>query len=141
MRVVLTSNVENLGKAGEEKEVKDGYGRNFLLAKGLAVLSGDPRAKEVHIEKEKSYKKQKAKESDIIKIAQSIDGKKFIFIAKTDKNGNLYGSIGPKEIGEKLGIDAGLIFEHFKNIGQYDLEVKFSAENIAKVKIVIEKEK
>lgn len=141
MRVVLISDVENLGKAGQEKEVKDGYGRNFLMAKDLAVLPNDPRAKEVRSEKAKNFQEQKAKKSDIIEIVKKIDGKKFIFRAKTDKNGNLYGSIGPKEIGEKLSIDANLVSEHFKKTGVYDLEIRFDSKNIAKVKIVIEKEK
>ena len=141
MKVILIKNVENLGKVGQEKEVKDGYGRNFLVAKGLAVLPNDPKAKEIYQTKEESSREQKEKESDIIKVAQNVDGKKFVFIVKTDEKGSLYGSIGPKEIGEKLGIDAGLISEHFKKIGEYDLEIKFDPQNIAKVKVVIEKEK
>lgn len=141
MRVILISNVEKLGKAGDEKEVKDGYGRNFLIAKGLAVLPGDPKAKEIYQLKSKHHCEQKSKESDIIKIARNIDGKKFIFTSKTDEKGKLYGSIGPKEISEKLSVDTSLISEHFKKTGEYDLDIKFSPESIAKVKIVIEKEK
>lgn len=141
MKVVLIKSVENLGKAGEEKEVKDGYARNFLMAKGLAVLPTDLKAKEVNLEKEKSSREQKAKKSDIIKLSQDLDGKKITFAVRTDEKGNLYGSIGPKEIGEKLGINAGLISKHFKKTGKYDLEIKFDSGNVSKVKIVIEKEK
>lgn len=141
MKVVLISNVENLGKAGEVKEVKDGYARNFLIAKGLAVQPTDPKAKEIHQEKVGNSREQKEKKNDIIKTTREIDGKKFIFISKADEKGNLYGSIGPKEIGEKLGINANLVSEHFKKTGVYDLEIRFDSKNIAKIKIVIEKEK
>lgn len=141
MKVILISNVENLGKAGDEKEVKDGYGRNFLLAKGLAVMPNDPKAKEIRQAKTESFQEQKAKKSDIIKLAKDLDGKKFTFSAKTDDKGNLYGSIGPKEIAEKLDIDADLISKHFKKTGIYEIDIKFDSENTASVKIVIEKEK
>ena len=141
MKVVLISDVKNLGQTGEVKEVKDGYARNFLMAKGLAVQPTDLKAKEICKEKVKNSQEQKAKESDIIELSRNIDGKKFVFVSKTDEKGNLYGSVGPKEIGEKLGIDTSLVSEHFKKTGEYVLEIKFDLENRARVKIVIEKEK
>lgn len=141
MKIILVKDVQGVGKTGEQKDVKDGFGRNFLLAKGLAVLPGDPRAKEIFKNKEKILQEQQKKVTDTEEIAKAIDGKEIVFKVKTDEKGKLYGSVGPKEISDKLNIDQNLIDEHFKKTGEYFLEIKFNPKNIAKIKIVIEKEK
>lgn len=141
MKIILTQNVTNLGKAGEIKEVKEGYGRNFLLAKSLAVLPGDPKAKDILLSKAESSKEKKEKAANLAEQASALNGKEFKFKVKTDDKGNLYGSLGPKEIAGELGVSTNLIKDHYKKIGTYDLEVKFDAQNVSKVKIVIEKEK
>lgn len=63
MKVILISNVDKLGKVGDAIDVAWGYGRNFLLAKGLAVLAGDVRAKQAGVGKKKKNRVHKQKES------------------------------------------------------------------------------
>lgn len=141
MQVILIQDVPSLGKAGETKNVRPGYGRNYLLAKGLAVLPGDVKAKEVLTLKSKQKREEAAKKSQIEKNATEINGKEFTFKVKVDKKDNLYGSIGPKEIAQATGINEGLINAHFKNLGTFPLILDFGNGISTEIKIVVKKEK
>jgi large subunit ribosomal protein L9 len=101
MKIILIKKVEGLGNPGQEKEVKDGYARNYLLKNNLAVLPGDSRAKEITGKILKTKEKEKEKTGNLVKLADEINGKKFTFSGKTDKKGKLYGSMGPKEIAKE----------------------------------------
>lgn len=141
MKIFLTQDVPNLGQKGEIKEVSDGYARNFLLPQKMACLPNDPQSQEIIQEKILISEKEKAmREESKGKIA-TLDGQTFIFKVKADKKGNLYGSIGPKEIAAKIGVEENLIQEHFKTLGTFPLEIKISPTETIKIKVVIEKEK
>ena len=140
MNVVLIKEVPGIGRAGEMKAVKPGFGRNFLIPQGYAVLPSDSKAQEIAKLKEKHQQEESAKMEELSNLVKKISGKKFIFKAKADKKGNLYGSIGPKEIGKVVGLDEGLIKEHFKAIGTYPLKINLGKDS-SEVKIEIQKEK
>ena len=135
MKVILIQDVADIGKAGEIREVKTGFARNYLLRQNLAVLPGDPKAQDLIKVKEEYHQKEEEKKQKQDDLLAEISGKKFTFKAKTDKKGKLYGSIGPKEIGKATGLDEKLIKEHFKEIGVFNLEIKSSEKNI---KIIVE---
>ncbi len=139
MKVILIQDVANIGKAGEIKEVKTGFARNFLINKNLAVLPGDSRAKDLIKTKEEHHQKEEEKKQRQDDLLAKISGKKFTFKVKADKKGKLYGSIGPKEIGKATGLDEKLIKEHFKEIGTFNLEIK-SLEKTAKIIVEINKD-
>ena len=141
MKILLIQKVEKLGEKGEIKDVKEGYARNFLIPKKMAVLPTDPRAKEVYLTQKEEKAKKVEKTSKISELAESINGKKYTFSTKTDKKGKLYGSIGPKEISAKIGVEEKFVKQHFKELGSYDLTLDFDQDHQAKVKIVVEKEK
>jgi len=140
MEIFLIKDVADIGKAGEIKDVKVGFARNFLLPQGLAVLLSDPQAIEMKTKKNErlveTEQRQKSKKASLA----NINGKKLTFKVKADKNGKLYGSIGPKEIADKLGIDESLISEHFKKTGEFDLKIASKDEKI-QIKIEIKPEK
>lgn len=138
MKVILINDVPSLGKKGEIKEVKPGYARNFLLNK-YALLLNDPKALELQKERKEVKEKDSVKKEEKSANLEKISGKKFTFMAKTDKKGKLYGSIGSKEIGEKLGIDEGLIKKHFKEAGTFDLEIESNGQKVT-CQIEIKKE-
>ena len=141
MKIILLQKVDNLGQKGEMKEVKDGYGLNFLIPQGFAVLPNDPRVKDLLLaKKEISVKKTKEAE-EIQELADRINGKKFVFQVKADKNGKIYGSLGPKEIAEKIGVVEKLIKIHYKELGKYELNLELDSAHKVKVQIVVEKEK
>ena len=141
MQVILMKDVPGLGQAGQVKTVRPGFGRNFLIPQKLAVLPGNPEAVQLAIsKKEKELKGVEKEKTQASKLA-SIEGKKFVFKAKADAKGKLYGSIGPKEIAQKIGVDeAQVLNKHFKKIGIFPLEIELDKDLKTKVEIVIEKE-
>lgn len=140
MKLFLIKDVKNFGRVGEVKEVNPAYARNFLLPKGLAVYANDPKALEYYAKKIISKKEMVLqKEKDEQKI-NKLKNQIFIFKAKADKNGHLYGSIGPKEIALKIGINEDLIKTHFKELGIYDIVINFNDGYETLIKIEIKKE-
>jgi len=140
MKVFLIQDVPSLGRKGETKEVSDGYARNFLLRHKLAVLPNDVQAQNVMSEKIQTQTQEKVLKKDLSEKLAQLNGQTFVFQAKADKNGHLYGSIGPKELSKAIGLDQSVINEHFKTLGEFSLNIKLHDET-AKVKIVIEREK
>lgn len=140
MKVFLTQDVKKIGRKGEIKEVSEGYARNFLLPQGLAVLPGNSQTKEIMAERDSHRAKEnKLRQAQILR-AQELNGKKFVVKAKADKNGHLYGSLGPKEIASKIGIDEKMVHNHFKQIGEYSLKIDIGRDLLCEVAIVVEKE-
>lgn len=141
MKVFLVQDVKGLGRKGDIKEVPDGYARNFLLARKIAVILSDSQTKTVLAEKKNNQQLALKAKQELEARIESLDGKVFTFTTKADKNGHLYGSIGPKELSAKIGVEEKMIHEHFKEIGEYSLELKFNENLSATVKVVVEKEK
>ena len=140
MKVFLTKDVKKLGQKGEIKEVSEGYARNFLFPNQLAVLPVNDQIKTIVAEKQLHQSELKKQQMLLVQKAKDLDGKEFIFIVKADKDGHLYGSLGPKELAIKTGLEEKMFYDHFKKTGIYNIEIKFD-QNIANIKIVVEKEK
>ena len=102
MKVLLIKDVKTLGKAGEIKEVADGYGKNFLIGKGLALQATN----EVIAKHNAEQKKLALKEEEEIKaakeLAEKINATKLTIRHKVGANGQLIGSVTNKEISEEL---------------------------------------
>ncbi len=147
MKVLLIKDVANLGKAGEVKEVKDGYGKNFLIARGLAKLA-TPEVIEAW-EKEQAQKaEQEAKEIERLnKLKEKIESIKLVIRHKAGANGALFGAITNKEVAEALKekgieIDKKHIDIHppIKQAGEYDIDIKLGHGIHAKLDLVVEAE-
>ncbi len=141
MKVFLIQDVKNLGKKGEIKEVNDGYARNFLFAKHLATLPSDNQTHEIMAEQKIHQAETKKHRQALEERIKELDGQTFVFARKADKDGHLYGALGAKELAEKIGVDAKMIKEQFKKIGEYPLSISFGQNLNAQIKIVVEKEK
>lgn len=129
MKVLLLKDVTGTGKAGEIKEVKDGYGKNFLIGKGLAL-----HATNEVLNKYKAEQKRKAQiEAKEIKtaneIAQKLDAQKFTIKHKVGANGHLIGSVTNKEISEVLKAQADIVIDK----KQITLKSKIKSEGIFEV--------
>ena len=103
MKVILTSDVDKLGKSGELKEVAEGYARNFLLARKLAVpaTGGAYRAWQHDIASREDKRKREREEAEI--AAQRIASTTLTMGVKVGEGGKLYGSITAKDIADALG--------------------------------------
>ena len=108
MKVILQQDVKNLGKKGDLVNASDGYARNFLFPKGLAIEANSSAMNDFN-NKEASKKFHKAEE---IKAAQAdaakLDGKTFKLTAKAGANGKLFGSVTSKDVSKKIKDELGI---------------------------------
>ncbi len=146
MKVLLIKDVKGLGKAGEIKEAKDGYARNFLIPRGFAKLATPEVIKEW--EKEQAQKKAQleAELKEINEIKEKLENTKIVIKHKLGANGQLIGSVTNKEIAEKLkelgfNIEKKQI-EHttIKAPGEYSVDVKLGHGIHATINLVVEGE-
>ena len=133
MEVILKQDLENLGYKDDVVKVKPGYGRNFLLPKGYAILAS-VSAKKVHSEnqKQKAHKEAKLMEG-IKKIADAVKKATIKVGAKVGENGKIFGSIGNVQVADaikKLGHSVerkniSIKNEPIKSVGKYQAEIRF----------------
>ena len=142
MKVLLIKDVKSLGKAGEVKEVKDGYGKNFLIAKGFAKHATEQVLKEYEKEQQILKEKLDAQVREFSDLKQQIESSKFTIKHKIGANGHLIGSVTNKEISEVLKIYNVTIDKkqiHLENKikmpGIYEIDCKLGHGIHAKAKI------
>ncbi len=148
MKVVFVEDVSAKEKKGDIKEVSDGYARNFLLPRGLALPAtpGTVKAAE-KIAQERERKRQRMHE-EYIELAKQIEGKELIFKGKASSKGTLHGSITAADVADRLSDLVNVDIDKKKismksslhNIGEYDIEVVFSKDATAVIKVIIERE-
>jgi large subunit ribosomal protein L9 len=145
MKVLLTQDVYNLGHAGEVKTVADGYGRNFLLPRGMAVLATEGAIKRADSIRNAEVKRRAQEQSDMEAVAQVINGATLYFAARTGEKGKLFGSITAANIGDKLGQMLGKEFdkrkvalrEPLRDIGTHTVTIRLTADIAPTVNVVI----
>lgn len=144
MKVVLLKNVENLGKKYEVKEVKNGYGRNFLIQKGLAKAATKEVLAWAEMQKEIETKKSEEDLKKIQERASTIDGQEIVIAVKVGDENQLFESVGPQKIAEKLK-EMGLeikknqinLEKPFKELGEYPVKIRFEHNLEAEVRIIV----
>jgi large subunit ribosomal protein L9 len=103
MQLVLTEDVQHLGKQGDVVEVKAGYGRNYLLPNGLATIPTTHNLKLLDLYKQRVYQAREAKIADLRVLAEQIQRVPHITIeAHANEEGHLYGSVGGPEVSKAL---------------------------------------
>ena len=146
MKVLLIKDVKGLGKAGEIKNAKDGYARNYLIPKGFAKLATPEVIKEWEKEQKKKEEELKAEIEKLNKIKKEIENITLIIKHKLGANGQLYGAITNKEVAEKLKekdieIDKKHIeMKQIKSVGEYNVDIKLGHGIHAKLKMIVEGE-
>ena len=147
MEVILLENIINLGNIGDRVKVKNGYGRNFLLKKGKALRFNKENQDFVNKKKDELNKKNLETKNKFIEIAKLIKNKSFKFNKESKENGELYGSIKPKEITnlirEKAKADVSpsqvILKDELNKIGVFKVDISFHAEVKAQITIKIDK--
>jgi len=149
MKVILIQDVKNLGKKNSLVEVSDGYARNYLIPKGLAVEATPSALNELKL-RENAEKARKENElANARKLAERLNGATVTFAAKAGDNGKLFGSITAMDIADKLEkelkvqIDKRKIVlsDAIKTLGVYDIELKLHTGVSAIIKVqVVNKE-
>ena len=147
MQVILLENIYNLGKIGDEVKVKDGYGRNYLLKTGKAWRANNENIKFVNSKKEELNKKNLQRKKEFQEKSSKINRQTLIFKKMSKENGDLYGTIKPKEISQEfekkfnIEVKPAQIFirQSLNRIGNYEIEVNFHPEVSAKINLKIDK--
>ncbi len=147
MEIILLENILNLGSIGDKVTVKNGYGRNFLLKQGKALRYNKENLDLVNKKKDELSKKNIEIKNKFKEIANLVNNKTFSFNKESKENGELYGSIKPKEICNlvkeisKADVNPSQIIlkEELNKIGIYKVDINFHSEVKAEISIKIDK--
>ena len=147
MEIILLENILNLGNIGDKVNVKNGFGRNFLLKQGKALRFNKENENFVNKKKDELNKKNSEIKNKFKEISKLINNKTFTFIKESKENGELYGSIKPKEITnlikEKINAEVSpsqvILKEDLDKIGVFKVDINFHTEVKASITIKIDK--
>jgi large subunit ribosomal protein L9 len=144
MKVILTKDLENLGRAGALVDVKPGYGRNFLLPRQFAVIATAKNVRQLEHEKAGILARAARQRSSMDAMAKKISAIVLKFTRKAGDQEKLFGSVTSKDIHDMLveqgyEIDRRQIHlpEPLKTVGDHEVEVKLHPEVSAKLKVAI----
>lgn len=147
MKVMLIKDVYKLGRAGDIKKVADGYGRNFLLPQGLAVLATAGAIKQAEKIRAQAEVKRAELNNELKDLAAQINGIVLNFPAKAGETGKLYGSITTQDVAtaiqeqtryevKKQQID----MQPIRNLGEFKARVRLTMDLVPEVKIIVYRE-
>ena len=147
MEIILLENILNLGNIGDKVKVKNGFGRNFLLKQGKALRFNKENQDLVNKDKVELNKKNNEVKNKFKEIAKLVDKKTFTFFKESKENGELYGSIKPKEIAnlikEKINADVSpsqiILKDDLNTIGEFKADINFHSEVKAVISIKLDK--
>lgn len=145
MRVILQQDVKNLGKKGQTVEVAEGYGRNFLIPRGLAILATEANVrKQKHVQAAEQEKadRERARASE---LAEELSKAKVTISAKTGESGRLFGSVTAGDIADAVAAQTGHqidkrkidLKEPLRELGVYDVEVRLHPGIHATLKVEV----
>src|SRR5437868_597165 len=144
MMVVLTEDVQYLGKQGEVVEVKPGYGRNYLLPRGLATIPTAHNLRLLERYKVRVTQAREAKIADLKALADQIRRTPIQIEANANEEGHLYGSVGPAEIskalkGKNLAVEPEMVKLDgvFKECGLYEVPLNLGYDIETKVQVAV----
>lgn len=148
MKILLTQDVESLGSVGEIKKVPDGYARNFLIPKGLAVLATEGAVKKAQLQSKVQAKVRRRVEEEAASLAEILWQVTLTFKAKAGEKDRLYGSITSGDIVEALERQTGRAFDKRKlqlkgsihELGVHRVPIKLMTDVVPEITVVVERE-
>jgi large subunit ribosomal protein L9 len=147
MKVLLLKDVYKLGRAGDVKRVADGYGRNFLLPQGLAVLATPGALKQVETIRTSAAATRNQLNKELGGVAEQLEKVVLTFAAKAGETGKLYGSITPQMIAsaikEKSGYEVDrrqLDMQPIRVLGDHKVRVRLTLDLIPSILVIVHRE-
>ncbi len=144
MKVVLKQDVKGQGKKGQLVQVSDGYARNFLLPRGLAVEADAQAMNDLKNKEEARLHHLAVEKSEAEAAAAKLSGKTVKITARAGQGGRLFGSVTTKEIAEEIGKQFGvtldkrkIVMADAKAFGSYEAELKFPQGVSAKITVMV----
>ena len=147
MKVMLIKDVYKLGRAGDIKKVADGYGRNFLIPQGLAVLATSGAIKQVEKIRSQAEIRRTEQNSELKGLADQIKGVVVTFGAKAGETGKLYGSITTQDVATAISEQTRfevkkqqIDMQPIRNLGEFTAHVRLTMDLVPDVKIIVHRE-
>jgi len=145
MKVIFLEDVPGIAKAGEVKEVADGYARNFLLPRKLAALVSSQTTSQLEAQRRSQVRKQEQAEAELAKMASQLEGKEVILKAKAGAKERLYGRITSADIAAELEKVTGLAMdkrkieldEPIRKLGSFDVAIRLAKDVVPKIKVTV----
>ncbi len=147
MKVLLLKDVYKLGRAGDVKKVADGYGRNFLLPQGMALLATPGAMKTAEKIRGEATRKRAALNNEMSSVAQVISGMALAFGSKAGETGKLYGSITAQDVVVAIKAKTGIEIKRpqvdlqpIRTLGEHKAHVRLTMDLIPDIRIVVYRE-
>jgi len=147
MKVLLIKDVYKLGRAGDAKRVADGYGRNFLIPQGLAVLATPGALKQSEKIRQKATEQRAILNEEMGVVAEHLKGLELSFASRAGETGKLYGSITSQEIVDAIQKKTGyaikrqqLDMQPLRNLGEHKIHIRLTMDLIPEIKVVVYRE-
>ena len=147
MKVLLIKDVYKLGRAGDVKRVADGYGRNFLLTQGLAVLATAGALKQVETIRTQATQHRAELNNELSSVAEVVNGQVVTFSSRAGETGKLYGSITSQEVADALTKKIGhtikrqmLDMQPLRTLGEHRIRIRLTMDLIPEVKAIVYRE-
>jgi large subunit ribosomal protein L9 len=147
MKVMLIKDVYKLGRAGDVKRVADGYGRNFLIPQGLAVLATPGALKQVERIRSQAEIRRTEQNEELKGLSGEIDGVVLTFAAKAGETGKLYGSITTQNVADALQEKTRyevkrhqIDMQPIRDLGEFTAHVRLTMDLVPEIKIIVHRE-
>jgi len=147
MKVLLLKDVFKLGRAGDVKRVADGYGRNYLLPQGLAVLATPGALKQVDRITTQATVQRNALNEELGEVAEQLNGTVLSFTARASETGKLYGSITTQmiaeSISEKTGVEVNkrqVFTQPLRSLGEHNVQIRLTVDLVPEVTVLVNSE-
>jgi large subunit ribosomal protein L9 len=147
MKVLLLKDVYKLGRAGDVKRVADGYGRNYLLPQGMAVLATQEALKMSERVREKANIQRAIVNKEMDAVAKGISGLTLVFPARASETGKLYGSVTAQMIADAIKAKSGVEVarrqidsQPLRTLGEYKVHVRLTVDLIPTIDVIVYRE-
>jgi large subunit ribosomal protein L9 len=147
MKVLLLQDVYKLGRAGDVKRVANGYGRNYLIPQGLAVLATPGAIKMSGLIREEADQKRAILNEEMSGVVKLLEGVTLTFPARASETGRLYGSINTRMIADAVSEKAGVEISHrqidsqpLRMIGEHIINVRLTVDLIPEITVIVHRE-
>jgi len=147
MKVLLIQDVYKLGRAGDVKKVANGYGRNYLIPQGYAILATPGAMKQADRIRGDADKKRVILNQEMGGIAEKLAGVTLTFPARASETGRLYGSINTRMIADTLNEKAGVELSHrqidtqpLRMIGEHIINIRLTVDLLPEIRVIVHRE-
>jgi large subunit ribosomal protein L9 len=144
VKVLLVEDVSKLGWLGDVVEVNEGYARNYLLPRGLARPATDANIRAIADEKAKRAEVRQLERKQLEKVCAAVEGAEAVIASRANEQGHLFGSVSEKHIAENLRAqgfavteDNVRLGEHIKQVGTYQVKLRFADELTATITCLV----